>query len=174
MLGLQREESLGWWAVKLFSQEFQPVWPWYLNVTDRRTTCHGNTELCVASPPSRSKNLISVQLEDDENFTLNVNGGAVAVYYKWQLTRVSWWNYWHMRMTAVTWQGRPTGGLLMSLITLRQINNRITRCVICAQQTAAAASTSAAQLHPALDHNALHWLLAVKYQHLRYLSTFVS
>jgi len=55
MLGSAESKMVRLISREIIFQEFEPIWSRYLNVTDRRTTCHGNTALRVAS---RGKNYL--------------------------------------------------------------------------------------------------------------------
>jgi len=62
MLGVNERLGLKLFGREIIFEEYQPIWSWYLNVTDRRTdgqtTCNLITALCIASRGKNDKMLV--------------------------------------------------------------------------------------------------------------------
>ena len=56
MLGSAQSEHSELINSGIIFEDLQPMWSRYLNVTDRETTCRGNTALCVASRGKNAQN----------------------------------------------------------------------------------------------------------------------
>jgi len=67
MLGSAERKMVRLISREISFAEFEPIWSRYLNVTDRRTTCHGNTALRVASRGNKEETVYII-------FFLNLTG----------------------------------------------------------------------------------------------------